>query len=40
MIPAEETEPPQPGRASIFGSPFAGTPIQFDDLSLESIAAK
>jgi len=35
IISAEEKEPPQPGRASIFGSPFSGTPIQFDDFVVE-----
>jgi hypothetical protein len=33
-ISFEETEEPVPGRASVFGSPFAGTPIWFDDLKV------
>lgn len=37
MIVAEEKEQPQAGRASIFGSPFAGTPLRFDDLKVEAI---
>jgi hypothetical protein len=35
IITASETEQPQAGRASVFGSPFAGTPIQFDDFKVE-----
>ena len=35
MIAADEKEQPQPGRPSVFGSPFAGTPIRFDDLKVE-----
>ncbi|MEY2428274.1 MAG: hypothetical protein QOJ40_1159 [Verrucomicrobiota bacterium] len=34
MISAGEKEEPTAGRASVFGSPFSGTPIQFDDLVL------
>ncbi len=34
----EETEPPIPGRASVMGSPFAGTPIRYDDLKVVSLA--
>src|SRR5207249_11544321 len=30
MIAFDEKEAPAPGRASVFGSPFSGTPIQFD----------
>jgi hypothetical protein len=29
----EVSDPPQAGRASVWGIPFAGTPIRFDDLS-------
>jgi hypothetical protein len=36
-ISFEDKEPVPPGRAGIFGSPFAGTPIRFDDLRLEAI---
>lgn len=35
-IVREETEAPRPGRASIWGAPFAGTPIRFDDLTLSA----
>jgi hypothetical protein len=31
----DSPEQPPSGRASIFGSPFSGTPIQFDDLLVE-----
>jgi hypothetical protein len=37
-ISFEETEEPVTGRASIIGSPFAGTPIWFDDLKVERTA--
>ena len=40
MIIAEEKEPPQAGRASIFASPFSGTPVQFDDLKVETVETK
>jgi hypothetical protein len=36
----EEKELPGSGRPSVFGSPFAGTPIQFDDLRVERLSAK
>lgn len=29
-----DAEAPKPGRASLWGCPFAGTPIRFDDLSV------
>jgi hypothetical protein len=32
LIPVADKEDPPAGRASIFGSPFLGTPNQFDDL--------
>jgi len=35
----EKTEP-SPGRASISGSPYSGTPIRFDDLAVTAIAQK
>ncbi|MDB6057839.1 MAG: hypothetical protein JWO95_1683 [Verrucomicrobiales bacterium] len=35
----EKTEP-TPGRASVAGSPYSGTPIRFDDLAVTAIAAK
>lgn len=37
-IVAEEKEEPIAGKASILGSPFAGTPIAFDDLKVEKAA--
>ncbi len=37
LIAREETEAPRPGRASIWGAPFAGTPIRFDDLTLSAV---
>lgn len=39
LIVSAETEAPRPGRASIWGAPFAGTPIRFDDLTLEAVRA-
>ncbi len=38
IIFAEKTKPVA-GRASIWGSPYAGTPIQFDDLKVISLEA-
>ena len=35
LISFDEAEEPTPGKASIMGSPFAGTPIWFDDLRVE-----
>ena len=34
VIRLEESEEPPPGRPGIWGSPYSGTPIQFDDLLL------
>lgn len=34
LISFDEITPPVAGRASIWGSPYAGTPIQFDDLKV------
>jgi hypothetical protein len=36
----EEQEEPIPGKASVLGSPFSGTPIWFDDLRVTRIEAK
>jgi hypothetical protein len=36
----EETEKPIAGRASLWGSPFSGTPIRFDDLVISRAADK
>ncbi len=38
QITCEATEPPRPGRASLWGAPYAGTPIRFDDLTLSAAA--
>lgn len=35
-----EKTKPTAGRASIWGSPYSGTPIQFDDLKVTSLPAK
>ncbi len=40
MVTATEAEAPASGRASVFGSPFSGTPIQFDDLVVSGIAER
>ena len=40
MIVLDEKEAPLAGRASVFGSPFSGTPIQFDDLVVSPVRAK
>jgi hypothetical protein len=34
MIAVDDKEDPPAGRASVFGSPYSGTPIQFDDLAV------
>ncbi len=34
MVTWEETESPIAGRAAVWGKPFSGTPIQFDDLKV------
>jgi hypothetical protein len=36
MISFDEKTPPHDGRPSIWGSPFSGTPIRFDDLAVTS----
>jgi hypothetical protein len=38
MVTFDEKETPVSGRPSVFGSPFAGTPIQFDDLRVGRIS--
>lgn len=40
LVRAEEKEPPPPGRAAIWGSPYAGTPIRYDDLVMESTSSR
>jgi len=37
MIAVDEKEPPNAGRASVFGSPFSGAPIQFDDFVVSAV---
>lgn len=37
MLTHEEAQPPRPGRASIWGAPFAGTPIRYDDLEVRAV---
>jgi hypothetical protein len=39
-ISADEKEEPVTGKASVMGSPFAGTPIWFDDLRVARCGAK
>ena len=39
LVTYEEKAEPIAGRASVWGSPFATTPIQFDDLSLRKVEA-
>lgn len=39
-IAADEAEEPVAGKASVLGSPFAGTPIWFDDLVMEKTGVK
>jgi hypothetical protein len=36
-ISFDETTEPTPGRASVWGMPYSGTPIQFDDLVLKPL---
>jgi hypothetical protein len=38
MIAVEERTAPPTGRASLWGTPYAGTPIWFDDLKVSEIA--
>jgi hypothetical protein len=40
MISFDETEEPISGKASVLGSPFATTPIWFDDLLVEKVVEK
>jgi len=37
LISRDEQPAPAAGRASLWGSPFATTPIRFDDLSIQSV---
>jgi hypothetical protein len=36
LVTADEKTAPPPGRASVWGSPYAGTPIDFDALTLSA----
>jgi len=38
MIATDEKEAPGSGRASVFGSPFSGAPIQFDDFVVSTVS--
>jgi len=38
MVTFDEKETPVSGRPSVFASPFAGTPIQFDDFRVERVS--
>jgi hypothetical protein len=40
MVAVDESEEPVGGRASVLGSPFAGTAIWFDDLRVERVGEK
>ena len=40
MITSDEKQEPPNGRASVWGSPYAGTPIRFDDFVVARTAAK
>jgi hypothetical protein len=40
MISSDEKEEPVIGKASVLGSPFAGTPIWFDELRVEAVGGK
>ncbi len=40
MISADEKEEPVAGKASVLASPFAGTPIWFDELRVETAVGK
>jgi hypothetical protein len=40
MVTFDEKETPVSGKASVFGSPFSGTPIQFDDLVVTEVKKK
>lgn len=36
----DETEAPRPGRPGLYGSPFAGTPIRYDDLFVQPVETR
>lgn len=37
MISVDEKDAPKAGRAGLWGSPYAGTPIRFDDLEIDPL---
>jgi hypothetical protein len=39
LIVLDQTEPPIAGRPALWGSPFAGTPIRYDDLAVTAATA-
>ena len=38
MIATDQKQAPSSGRASVFGSPFSGAPIQFDDFVVSTVS--
>jgi len=40
LVLFDEKETPVSGRPSVFGSPFSGTPIQFDDFLVSAVKSK
>ena len=40
QISIDETEAPPAGRAAVWGCPYSGTPIRFDDLSVVAVAER
>lgn len=40
QVKIEEKDPPPQGRAGLWGSPYSGTPIRFDDVVVEAVTAK
>jgi hypothetical protein len=40
LITFDDPKPAQPGRASVWGSPYSGTAIQFDDLHVHRLSLK
>lgn len=40
MISFDEKEEPVAGRAAVWGNPFSGTPIRFDDLQVAAVSEK
>jgi hypothetical protein len=37
MVTYESSEPPPAGKAAIWGNPFSGTPIRYDNLTIERL---